>query len=340
MTRGLQLAIGSSKRAMTERAEELGGEGDDIPMTARSRSDVAPTPVTVSLSSSSEAFANFEPPSAARYRADEPSPEASPPRTPVVVAEANPQALPPQAPLAPPRSKQWASIISNNLDLYTYLTVFIFVGIPVYYATGYAMPIQLSFSILTYMGAMALPADWRQYLHPVLVSSLFTVLGLWVLGLIKGDSLILTLGEYRTGAKYLDLWSGDHIRPGAGDLFASILDASIVALALPMYQYRRELKQHFFAIVTPNIFVSIASLFSYPYICYAIGISAERSLAFSARSLTLALATPATVNLGGDTNTVAALAIMSGILGVLIGQRLLALLGIPEGETLWRTLNV
>ena len=99
-----------------------------------------------------------------------------------------------------------------------------------------------------------------------------------------------------------------------------------------MYNYRLELKRHFFAIVIPNVVISIASLFGYPALCYAIGISEKRSLAFAARSLTLALATPAVSNLGGDLNTVAAVAIMSGILGVLIGPRMLAWLRIPEGE--------
>lgn len=101
-----------------------------------------------------------------------------------------------------------------------------------------------------------------------------------------------------------------------------------------MYQYRRELKQNFVAIVLPNILMSIGCLFSYPKICFAIGISAERSLAFASRSLTLALALPATENLGGDLNTVAAVAIMSGIVGVLVGQRMLAWMKIPEGERL------
>lgn len=98
-----------------------------------------------------------------------------------------------------------------------------------------------------------------------------------------------------------------------------------------MYQFRRELRMHFFAIVLPNVAISIGSLFAYPYICFVTGISAERSLAFAARSLTLALAIPAVANLGGDSNTVAALAITSGIVGVLIGQRMLALLKIPDG---------
>lgn len=98
-----------------------------------------------------------------------------------------------------------------------------------------------------------------------------------------------------------------------------------------MYNYRLELKRHFFAIVVPNIAVSIGSLFAYPPVCYAIGISAKQALAFPVRSLTLALATPAAKNLGGDANTASALAIMSGIIGALIGSQMLDRLKIPDG---------
>lgn len=78
--------------------------------------------------------------------------------------------------------------------------------------------------------------------------------------------------------------------------------------------------------------MSIGSLFGYPAVCHAIGISSTRSLSFAARSLTLALATPATANLGGDLNLVAVLCIMSGILGVLVGPAILKWLRIPDGE--------
>ena len=88
----------------------------------------------------------------------------------------------------------------------------------------------------------------------------------------------------------------------------------------------------FLSIIIPNLVISIASLFGSPALCYAIGISSKRSLAFAARSLTLALATPATANLGGDLNLVAVLCIMSGILGVLVGPAMLKWLRIPEGE--------
>lgn len=224
-----------------------------------------------------------------------------------------------------------------------YAALFLFVGLPVYYATGYAMPLHTTFSILVYFAATSPPPRWTRFLHPVLVSSLLTVLGIWALGAINGESLHHTLAQYRTGTKYLQIWAAKSTTtaaeprplplPGAGDIFASVLDVSIVALALPMYRYRRELRQHFLAIVVPNVVLSAASLFVYPPLCHAaLGISAPRSLAFASRSLTLALAVPATTNLGGDPSTAAAVAIMSGIAGVLFGRRMLALMRIPEGQ--------
>lgn len=237
-----------------------------------------------------------------------------------------------QAPLPLTRPQRWAAFLNANFDRLTYLTLFLFIGLPIYYSTGYALPAQLTFNILAYFTALSLPARWRQFLHPVLVSSSITILGLWIFGLVRGDSLTTTLTAYRTDTTYLLLWHGhSHPLPGAGDILVSILDASIIALALPMFSYRSELKRHFFAIVIPNVAISIGSLFGYPAVCYAIGISSKRSLAFAGRSLTLALATPAVENLGGDENTVAALAIMSGILGALIGSKVLNWMRIPEG---------
>jgi putative effector of murein hydrolase len=88
----------------------------------------------------------------------------------------------------------------------------------------------------------------------------------------------------------------------------------------------------FFPIVIPTISIAILSLFGYPIICRTIGISPSRALSFPSRSLTLALATPATQNLGGDLSLVAVLCILSGIMGVVIGPQLLDLLRIPQGK--------
>jgi len=335
IVRGLQLLLGSSKRAMTERAEEMGNEDDNIPLAdspGRSGRQDSQAILNSFATSPEESTNDLVPPP----RAQGPSQirgTGGPPQTDAPSPDDARQTQISQAPLPLTRPQRWAALINLHFDQLTYLILFLFVGIPIYYTTGYAMPVQLTFNVLAYFTALALPNRWRQFLHPVLVSAGITILGVWVLGLIQGDSLHDVLDVYRTGTSYQALWHGKkHLPlPGAGDMFSSALDASIVALALPMFSYRQELRRHFFAIVIPNVTISIASLFGYPTLCYAIGISSKRSLAFAARSLTLALATPAISNLGGDTNTGAALAIMSGILGVLIGPKVLAWLKIPEG---------
>ena len=334
ITRGLQLVLGSSKRAITERAEEMGSENDAIPLAdsgiqqeseASSINDPQHSEIASDLAASLTSPQRAQDPSLIRANETPQEDESQ-----QEVLQLGRQIL--QTPLPLTRPQRWAAFVNINLDRITYCLIFIFIGLPIYYFTGYAMPAHLTFSVLAYFAALALPPSWKQYLHPVLVSSAITIVGIWCIGLIRGDNLDKTLDAYKTGTNYLLLWRGkDSPIPGAGDIFSSVLDASIVALALPMYNYRLELKRHFFAIIVPNLTVSVGSLFGYPALCYAIGISSKRSLSFAARSLTLALATPTVDNLGGDLNTAAALAIMSGILGVLIGPKLLKLLRIPEG---------
>ncbi|KAL2753207.1 hypothetical protein ACRALDRAFT_2111654, partial [Sodiomyces alcalophilus JCM 7366] len=328
LTRGLQLLLGTSKRAAVERAEEMRSDPDGIPLA-----DSLPT----ENRNPSGDWDRSQPSSTpdVGLRGNHPN------ETSAMTLNSNPNpsvqpSLPPQNPPPAPRAQIWAARLTRHSNTIVYTLLFLFVGLPIYFTTGYAMPAHLTFTVLCYLAALAVPPNWRQYLHPVLVTALLAFLGLWALAAIRtgiaGDaksaaSFREALSPYRTGATYQALWSpphrATHPPPGAGDVFATVLDAAIVALALPMYQYRRELRTHFLAIVAPSVAFSVASLFGYPAVCAAIGIEARRSLAFAARSLTLALALPATENLGGDPSTVAAVAIMSGILGALVGERML-----------------
>ncbi|KAF2489428.1 hypothetical protein BU16DRAFT_531730 [Lophium mytilinum] len=339
LVRGLQYILGTSKRAMTERAEELGTRGEDIPLThSRSPSEPSTEPPSVapSVLSLSSPIEGLQAP----LRAQDPSqitgtggpPEA----TPMLPQESSTAIRQDPVPLT--RAQKWAAFINVHLDTLSYIAIFVFIGVPIYYSTSYAMPIQLSFNIIAYFIALKLPAKWRRFLHPVLVSSLITVLGIWIFALIRGDSLTHALHAYKTGTKYTQLWQGkaNLPRPGAGDLFGTILDVSIVALALPMFQYRHELRRHFLPILLPNTLLALASLFSYPPLCHALGIAPTRSLSFASRSLTLALAQPATANLGGDLSLVAVLCIVSGILGVLLGPAMLRIMRIPDDDYITR----
>ncbi|KKY32746.1 hypothetical protein UCDDA912_g07282 [Diaporthe ampelina] len=343
MTRGLQLITGSHKKAQATRAEELGPQEDEVDLARTPPTqETPPLSTDVSAQTSAVALDDLNPPGQSHgpthiQRIAENGPSSSTPDLPE--APASPPPLPSQAPPAPPRARLWAAIIQRHIDTITYLVVLLFVGLPLYYANGYAMPLQLLFTVLMYFVALSLPPNWKQVLHPVIVSALLTILGIWVFGLIHNQPLTPVLEQYTTGNKYLQLWqhataststTGTARLPGAGDVLSTVLDASIVSLALPMYQYRRELVEHFAAIIVPNVVLSVGSLYAYPTVCLAVGISATRSLAFASRSLTLALAIPATANLGGDERTVAAVAIMSGVVGALVGGRVLTWLKVPE----------
>jgi len=248
--RGLQMVLKTSKRGTTERAEELGNENDEIPLTQGIRTQAT----------------TFDTPSAATSTLDVPSldqttdlvaqPRAQDPAQvrgtggPPAEAGLSQTVLtsPPlrQDPIPLTRAQKWAAIINVNLDVFTYGTLFLCAGIPIYYATGYAMPVQLTLNVLAYFAALSLPARSKRVLHPVLVSSAITILGIWILALCGRDTLHDGLRAYSTKTRYLQLWDGDKglREPGAGDVFSSVLDVSIVALALPMFQYRNELKRH------------------------------------------------------------------------------------------------
>ncbi|RDI78758.1 hypothetical protein Vi05172_g11265 [Venturia inaequalis] len=357
LTRGLQYLFGTSKRGMTERGDELGGPHEDIPLATIHELSGPPTPGESNVPTPSESIP--------------PTPGESVTTSMVPLLDSNDLANELQEPLraqdpasitgtgGPPthehvpgstswmyrqeglplnRAQEWATIVNARIDVYTYMMILFLIGLPIYLATNYAMPAQLSLNVLAYFLALKLPPNWRRFLHPALVASVVTICGIYILAMCRGDDFHDGLLAYQTKTKYQQLFSGktDLPKPGAGDFLSSILDVSIVALALPMYQYRQELKRSFFPIIIPTISIAIASLFGYPYLCHAIGISPGRSLSFPSRSLTLALATPATQNLGGDLSLVAVLCILSGIMGVLIGPQLLDLLKIPQDDYITR----
>lgn len=349
LVRGLQVLLGTSKRAVTERAEEMGNENDEIPLTETPEGlqNDARSPSTGSATTLAE-----------QLSADPPDDLIAPPRIqdpflvrgtvgPPAHHEVSDSVSPARAIQDPPpltRAQRWAALLSANLDVSTYLTLFVFIGLPIYYSIGYSMPAQLSLNILAYFAALSIPPKYKQFLHPVLVSSGITILGIWVLALFHRDTLHNALLEYSTKTRYLQLWYHEKglQRPGAGDVFSSVLDVSIVALSLPMFQYRTELKRHLSTILLPLPPLLALSILGYPLLCSRapLSLAPSHALAFSSRSLTLALATPTVANLGGDTTLLAVLCIMSGILGVLIGPAMLTLLRIPEDDYVTRGITL
>ncbi|TGZ80029.1 hypothetical protein EX30DRAFT_364820 [Ascodesmis nigricans] len=217
-----------------------------------------------------------------------------------------------------------------------YSIVFLFVGLPVYYITGYTMPFHISITALCYHFSLLLPAKLKKFLHPVLTTSGLTLLLIYLFALTHQTSLTTALNSYSTGTRYLHLFRPSEFYnlalPGAGDLLSSLLDVSIISLSIPVYHHRHSLQRHLLPIALPSLLLSCLFLFLYPPITSRISISGERAKAFAARSVTLALATPAVVNLAGDVGFTALLTIMSGIVGVLTGPALMRLCRVKKED--------
>ena len=146
MVRGLQLVLGSSKRAITERAEEMGDEDDAIPLadSSRSRQD---SEITLSrnlnTSGQSEDIANDL---MIPQRTQDPAlvrGTGGPPENDILLQDSFRANVVQQAPLPLTRPQRWAAFINMNLDRITYASLFLFVGIPIYYSTGYVCSISV-----------------------------------------------------------------------------------------------------------------------------------------------------------------------------------------------------
>jgi LrgB-like family len=167
-------------------------------------------------------------------------------------------------------------------------------------------------------------------------------------------SLTIGLQEYRTPPAYIQYFFGprnDLPPPGAGNILAAVLDVSIVSLALPMYNYRAELKRHVF-----SLFTRLTSVHCNPITesrncsCFIIHLSLDLSCHWnrliSCSCLSSSKCDPRPresgshqfryipqicIDVGGSIPLVVVLAILSGIIGVLIGGYILKILRIPAG---------
>jgi hypothetical protein len=89
----------------------------------------------------------------------------------------------------PPTSAQkTAAFITSYLDTLTWGLLWI-VGIGVYLSIGYSMPAQLPLNVLTFLLAMWIPLSVRRFIHPIFPCAALTILGIFILAAMKGQSL-------------------------------------------------------------------------------------------------------------------------------------------------------
>ncbi|CBQ69415.1 conserved hypothetical protein [Sporisorium reilianum SRZ2] len=196
--------------------------------------------------------------------------------------------------------------------------VLLVVGLPVFFALDISLPLFLAVNLLTFLASITLvPPPIRRYLHPILTTSIATVLILWAFGAMRGWTLKQTLASYSVDAKYTVLWALQGYQGpviGAGDVLFSTLDAGIVSLAIPMYRYRWDLWVHLVDMLVVLGPCSVLSLFVWPTVASSIGIAPERALAFASRFMSTPLAIELSLTIGADESLTVVLVVITGIL--------------------------
>lgn len=263
------------------------------------------------------------------------------------------------------QEKVAAMFVSNYIDWFLYAALFL-ISLPFYYISSIhvMLPYHLGLTVFAYYMALLIPLRFPQlkkFAHPILILT-FVILFVCFIGSLiyhKGQPVgfLDDLKYYKTGKNYLNLFSGvayydngvvvppnvlaekftAHPQwPGCGDFLSSLMDVSIVSLSLPMFTHRKDFIKNFWVLMPPLLVSTAATFFTYPIVCYKIGISSERSIGFIGRSVTLALGTPLINSLSGSVSLMAVCTILSGICGVLIGDLFFKLLRIPENDFITR----
>lgn len=231
-----------------------------------------------------------------------------------------------------------SSWISDLITPTIYFVLFI-IGIPVYFVCDVALPLFLGINILTFIAAITLvPPRVRRFLHPILSCSIATVLVIWAFGAMRGIGIKDNLNRfYSVDARYADLWSPSGYSgpvPGAGDVLFSTLDAGIVALAVPMYRYRSELKANFVKMVVVLCFCATLSLFLWNSIAALMGMDETRSLAFTARFMSTPLAIELAGNIGADESITVILVVLTGIIAAILKDHFFRLMRVDREDHL------
>lgn len=227
--------------------------------------------------------------------------------------------------------------LSNLITPTIYALVFL-VGIPLYFTLDFALPLLLGINLLTFIAAITIvPPKIRRFLHPILSCSIATVLIIWAFGAMKGLSLKEALGQYSHDAKYTALWDPKGYSgpvPGAGDVLFSTLDAGIVALAVPMYRYRQDLRENFWRMMTVIIPCAALSLFAWPPLGKLFGLDPIRALAFAARFMSTPLAIELANSIGADESITVILVVVTGIVAAILKEPFFRLMRVPPDDYL------
>lgn len=226
----------------------------------------------------------------------------------------------------------WA--LGNPLLLVFWLLTFT-VGLPLRCTLGNDNVLGICLLFSVWLSALAIQGSIKtnSRLRPWLRTLLFGIFNavLWtslvMIGYAFADAAISNrpvhdiLGDLQTGKPFsrrlanLDT-DKSSLPVAAGDVAQSVLNAGLVAWGLKLYEYRRQLLSRAgLTVFLVSSLLALGNIVLGPLFAHLVGLRpAKSALAFAARSVTIALASPVMAVLKGDEGLNAAMVVMSGIL--------------------------
>ncbi|KAK4215735.1 hypothetical protein QBC37DRAFT_281010 [Rhypophila decipiens] len=224
--------------------------------------------------------------------------------------------------------------LENPLLLIFWLLT-ITVGIPLRYTTGDDTALSICLLFAVWFSALAIQGAIKtsQRLRPCAQTLLFGLFNavLWtslaMIGYAFANAAISKrsihdiLGDLQTNSPlsrriaHLGTSATD-VPMAAGDVALTILNAGLVAWGLKLYEYRRQLLSRAgLTVFLVSSVLALGNMVLGPLLVHRIGLRpASSGLAFAARSVTIALASPVMAILKGDDGLNAAMVVISGIL--------------------------
>lgn len=166
--------------------------------------------------------------------------------------------------------------------------------------------LSISGTVLLYalIKRLYIKANRPLYLMPLLVCPLLIGTFLVTVGIPYND--------YKTG----------------GNIISWILQPATIAFAVPLYKYRKTIKEYAVPMSFAIIIAAIVAVLTSIGLAFGMGLGNDLAMSLAPRSITTPLALAATDIIGGDPTITAVLVIATGIIGMILANIFITRLGI------------
>lgn len=199
------------------------------------------------------------------------------------------------------------------------------------YGSKLVTPLRTIFMTFTtfagYVWGARLPSSFTQVVHPLIISTIITLLASQLTGFATKASFKEVLSTYQAGTLA-------PMAAGAGDILMFFLGPTVVSFAIAVYSRKKVIADNFLVVLTGVLVASVGGLFgTAAYVrLLKLGGEAGRVLRLSMlpRNVTTPLAIAITNLLGGNISYAVGVVVLTGVFGATFGARLLNAVGIED----------